>query len=209
MTIYASNFPILRPAKPKKPVPGWGSEHAAAAVERLKVALPGAVAEVCRDWEQVAAVVDRAKVHEALRFLRDDPECGFDLLLDVTCIDTLNYPGDLKGNARYADQVPACPERFAVHYVLNATAKKSWLRVKAWLPEGDPSVPTASDLWPAANWAEREAGEMYGVVFQGHPDPRKLLLPEGYQGYPLRKDYPLRGRGERENFPRYNPEEDI
>ena len=207
MTIYASNFPILRPVPPKKPVPGWGAEHAEAAIAALQAALPDAVRETSKDWGQVLLVADRARVHDALRFLRDDPACGFDMLLDLTCIDYLNYPGELSGNARYVEYPPHA-ERFAVSYVLRSTTHRSWLRVKAWLPESAPAVPSASDLWPAANWAEREAAEMYGMVFQGHPDPRKLLLPQAYEGFPLRKDYPLRGRGERENFPRYVYEED-
>ena len=82
---------------------------------------------------------------------------------------------------------------------------KSMLRltmsVKTWVDEEQPVVPTCSDLWPAAGWAEREVYDMFGIEFEGHPNLIRLLMPFDYSGHPLRKDYPLRGRGERDNFP--------
>ena len=100
------------------------------------------------------------------------------------------------------------PERFAVAYNLYSHGKKGSFRVKAFIPEDDPSIDSIHDLWSAANWAEREAYDFYGFQFNGHPNQIRILLPDNYVGYPLRKDYPLRGMGERDAFPRYVPDED-
>ncbi len=78
-------------------------------------------------------------------------------------------------------------------------------RVKAFVPEGDPEIDSASALWKAAPWAEREVYDLYGIRFRNHPDLKRILMPDDYEGHPLRKDYPLQGRGERQNFPRYAP----
>ena len=75
--------------------------------------------------------------------------------------------------------------------------------VKAWVPEEDPVIDSASGLWKSAPWAEREVFDMYGIEFEGHPDLKRLMLPDYYTGHPLRKDYPLTGAGERDNFPKY------
>jgi NADH-quinone oxidoreductase subunit C len=76
------------------------------------------------------------------------------------------------------------------------------LVVKAGVDEPDPTLPTVVHLWPGANWMEREVYDMFGITFSGHPDLRRILMPEEFTAFPLRKDYPLRGRGERHNFPR-------
>jgi NADH-quinone oxidoreductase subunit C len=80
--------------------------------------------------------------------------------------------------------------------------KNYYLRVKTWVPEDDPVVNTASDVWKSAPWAEREVWDLFGIKFRGHADLRRLVMPYDYSGHPLRKDYPLRGRGERFNFPK-------
>ncbi|HVR75598.1 MAG TPA: NADH-quinone oxidoreductase subunit C, partial [Planctomycetota bacterium] len=96
-------------------------------------------------------------------------------------------------------------ERFAVVYQLNSLAKSHRYQVKARVPGDDPRGSSVVDLWSSALWGEREAHDMYGVIFEGNPDLRRLLMPEDYPGFPLRKDYPLRGRGERDAFPQYRP----
>lgn len=136
-------------------------------------------------------------VHEVLRFLRDDEACRYDFLSDVTAVDYLGYPA-------------ATPGRFAVVYILSSTIHNRRLIVKTFL---DPSLDTTgnaedpalvvesvTDLWPGAEWPEREVYDMFGIRFANHPDLRRILLWRDYPAYPLRKDYPLRGRGEREMY---------
>ena len=113
--------------------------------------------------------------------------CGFDMLIDVTAVDYLYYP-DAK-------------DRFGVIYALLATTTGERLYVKTYLNEPDLAIPSAFSLWKGADWMEREVYDMYGIVFEGHPDLRRILMPEEFTAFPLRKDYPLRGRGERHNFP--------
>ncbi|HYE99527.1 MAG TPA: NADH-quinone oxidoreductase subunit C [Planctomycetota bacterium] len=134
------------------------------------------------------ANVRRDRILELLRTLRDGH--GFDMLTDLTAVDYLNQ---------------GQPERFCVVYNLYSFKTNARTRVKAFVPEGDPAIDSASPLWKAAPWAEREVYDLYGIVFRGHPDLKRILLPETYVGHPLRKDYPLTGRGERMDFPRYVP----
>lgn len=136
--------------------------------------------------EQFTIVVSLRRSHAFLQHLRD--ELGFEMLTDITAIDTLK----LEGNH---------PERFAVMWTVSNLEQEAQLRVRAYVDEDDPICPTASDLWPAANWPEREVYDMYGLEFSGHPNLIRLLCPQEFSGFPLRKDYPLRGRGERDNFP--------
>lgn len=143
-------------------------------------------------------VVASAKdVHRVLRFLRDDPACDYDLLVDVTAADYLDYPA-------------RTPGRFGVIWLLASTATASRIAVKTHLDpsidtsgnEADPAlvVDTSTDIWPGAEWREREVYDMYGIRFRDHPDMRRILLWKDYPAFPLRKDYPLRGRGERSNY---------
>ena len=132
--------------------------------------------------------VKRERITDILRLLRDQE--GFDVLTDLTAVDYLNQ---------------GRPERYAVVYQLGSFSDIRRARVKAWVPEADPTLESASALWKAAPWAEREVFDMFGIVFKNHPDLKRLLLPPEYVGHPLRKDYPLTGRGERMNFPRYVP----
>jgi NADH-quinone oxidoreductase subunit C len=114
-------------------------------------------------------------------------DAGFDLLFELTAADYLYYP-----DAR---------DRFGVVYGLLNTTTGERIYVKTFLNEPDLTLPSAYPLWKGADWLEREVYDMYGIVFAGHPDLRRILMPEEFTAYPLRKDYPLRGRGERHNFP--------
>lgn len=158
----------------------------------LKERFPGGVLSVAQENGQDAIEVTRDAAHDVLKALRD--EHGFDMLVDVCGVDYL------KLDRR---------ERFAAIYHLLSTGTKARVRVRAFVPESDPRIATASDLWPGAGWPERETYDLYGIVFTGHRDPRRILMPEGYEGHPLRKDYPLKGRGEREDFPRYEAVENV
>jgi NADH-quinone oxidoreductase subunit C len=130
-------------------------------------------------------IVPAAHLHAALEVLKDG--CGFDMLVDVTAADYLHYP-----NAR---------DRFGVIYALLNTASGERLYVKTFVNEPDLKLPSAFSLWKGADWMEREVYDMYGIVFEGHPDLRRILMPPEFTAFPLRKDYPLHGRGERHNFP--------
>jgi NADH-quinone oxidoreductase subunit C len=114
-------------------------------------------------------------------------KCGFDMLVDITAVDYLHYP-DAK-------------DRFGVIYALLNTTSGQRAYVKTFLNEPDLTIPSAFPLWRGANWMEREVYDMFGIRFEGHPDLRRILMPEEFTAHPLRKDYPLRGRGERHNFP--------
>jgi NADH-quinone oxidoreductase subunit C len=130
-------------------------------------------------------VVPVEKVFQALEGLKE--RAGFNLLAELTAVDYLHYP-----DAR---------DRYAVVYVLTNTATGERLVVKTFVNDPDPAVPSAVPLWKGADWLEREVYDMYGIAFPGHPDLRRILMPEEFTAFPLRKDYPLRGRLERHNFP--------
>lgn len=120
-----------------------------------------------------------------LQFARDTS--GFDYLVDITCVDYLNYRG--------------ANDRFGLVYLLANTKTNEQLTLRTYLNEPEPSAPSAVPVWPGAEWMEREVFDMFGIVFAGHPDLRRILMPEEFTAFPLRKDYPLQGRGERHNFP--------
>jgi NADH-quinone oxidoreductase subunit C len=136
-----------------------------------------------RDNRRVIVSADR--VYSFLEFLRTS--VPFDMLAELTAVDYLYYP-----EAR---------NRFGVVYCLVNTATGTRLVVKTHLNEPDLALPSVYPLWKGADWLEREVYDMYGIVFEGHPDLRRILMPEEFTGHPLRKDYPLRGKGERHNFP--------
>ena len=125
------------------------------------------------------AVVTRDTIFDLLTFCRDDAALEFDLLVDITAVDNLKFPGREDG------------PRFEVVYHLYSTVHNHRVRLKVRVEEDDARVPTASVLWPIANWLEREVWDMFGVRFDGHPDLRRLLLYEEFVGHPLRKDYPI------------------
>jgi len=128
------------------------------------------------------AVLSREGLAAALAFCRDDDALGFDMLMDVTAVDYLRFPGREDG------------PRFEVVYHLYSVANQHRVRLKVSVEQDDPVVPTASGLWPIANWLEREVWDMFGIRFDGHPDLRRLLLYEEFEGHPLRKDYPINRR---------------
>jgi NADH-quinone oxidoreductase subunit C len=140
--------------------------------------VPGSVSSVSYwvgDWTIVVPV---AQLLAAVHHLHDAPEASFDLCSDVTATDW-----------------PPRAERFDILYCLYSTRHRHRVRVKVKAREGEP-VPSVTSIWPSANWLEREVYDMFGVNFTGHPDRRRILMPEDWQGYPQRKDYPLEGPGE-------------
>ncbi len=151
--------------------------------------------------------IDRANVVEVMRRLRDDSQLAFDLLLDVTAIDYLGQPDDFEERREIWDRdrstirrlprrrhsivlpPPGPHPRFAVVYHLTSTKHLHRLRIKCRVPESDPTIASIALIWPAANWLERETYDLYGIIFTGHPDLRRIYLYEEFVGHPLRKDY--------------------
>jgi NADH-quinone oxidoreductase subunit C len=141
----------------------------------LGEALSGAPIEVAPSIDlHVTLYVQPDHLLAALQTLRDRPDLKFELLSEMTA----------------ADFWPREP-RFEVIYILVSFEHRMRVRLKVRLPGDDPHLPTATGLWPAANWLEREIWDLFGVAFDGHPDPRRLLMPEDWDGFPGRKDYPV------------------
>ena len=153
-----------------------------AILARLKERFGAAVVDTHDDRGDYTALVDRGAILDALRFCRDDPALRFDMLMDLTAVDYLKYPGREDG------------PRFEVVYHLYSVPENHRVRIKVGVEEDEPVVPSAVGLWAIANWYEREAWDMFGIHFEGHPDLRRLLLYEEFVGHPLRKDYPMNKR---------------
>jgi NADH-quinone oxidoreductase subunit C len=143
------------------------------ALRLLLERLPAALRATHAHRGDATALVDAEQVVEVLRLLRDAPELAFEMLTDVTCVD-------------YLGQEP----RFEVVYHLYSVAKNHRVRIKARVGGPAPELPSAVALYPSADWMEREVWDLYGVRFRGHPDLRRILLYDGFEGHPLRKDYP-------------------
>jgi NADH-quinone oxidoreductase subunit C len=135
-----------------------------------------AVEGVKFDHEEMTICVERGAIREACALLRDDPECAFNFLSDITCVDW--YPRE---------------PRFEVIYHLLSIPKKERVRLKVRLNSDSPVVESLTSLWPGANFFEREVFDLFGVRFSGHPYLRRILMPEDWEGHPLRKDYPVEG----------------
>lgn len=150
---------------------------------REKLGADGFTTSQFRDNFRVIVTAD--KIFETLKTLKE--QCGFDMLADLTAVDYLHYP--------------KATDRYGVVYCLTNTNSGERIVVKTFVNDPEPKLPSCFPLWKGADWMEREVYDMFGVVFEGHPDLRRILLPEGFASFPLRKDYPLRGRLERHNFP--------
>ena len=148
-----------------------------AAVSALRARWPDAIRDVSENRGQFRVTMDREKIPEALRFLRDDAELKFDFLSDLSALD------------HYGTE-----PRFRVFYVLRSMKNRDEIVLKCAVPEEDCWVPTVSDLFATANWLEREVWDMFGISFKGHPDLRRILMPEGFDDFPMRKDFPLQGK---------------
>jgi NADH-quinone oxidoreductase subunit C len=146
-----------------------------ALIASLQQAVPGAQIERGPSVDaQTTLYVAREDVPAVARALRDAPDLAFDFLTELTAID-------------YWPREP----RYEVVYLLVSIGHRQRLRVKVRLPGEEAHVATVTGTWPAANWLEREVWDLFGIEFDGHPDPRRLLMPEDWEGHPLRKDYPV------------------
>jgi NADH-quinone oxidoreductase subunit C len=152
-------------------------DHGSPALRRLMDALPGAVEETHAHVGDATAVVAAEKIGDVLGFLRDDPELEFDMLTDLCAVDRL----------------PRSP-RFEVVYHLYSVPINQRVRIKARVSEEDPEIESVVELFASADWMEREVFDLYGIRFRNHPDLRRILLYEEFEGHPLRKDYPKERR---------------
>jgi NADH-quinone oxidoreductase subunit C len=142
-------------------------------VEALQAAFPEAVFDVVEAFGETTVTVDRDAIVEITTFLRDTPGLDYIFIADITGVDY--YPDE---------------PRFAVCYHMFAMVHNHVLRLKVYVPEDDAVIPSLIHEWPLANWPEREIHDMFGIDFDGHPDKRRLLMPQDWEGHPLRKDYP-------------------
>jgi NADH-quinone oxidoreductase subunit C len=160
-------------------------------------------------FTETTLTCSRDKLIELMQFLKKDNAAQFDTLIDLCAVDYLDYGkydwetdsasecGFSRGVELQPETEPkTIPHRFAVVYHLLSTKLNQRCRVKVYLEENDLSIPTVNNLWKAANWFEREAYDLYGVLFEGHPDLRRILTDYGFIGHPFRKDFPLSGRVE-------------
>ena len=166
---------------PRSPLP----EHPAA--PRLRERFEKEVLDVVTAQGQTTVVCEKGGITEVLTFLRDEPDLRFDRLSDVTAVDYQDHPGRDPHDSR-----------FDVVYSLYSHPHNHRLRVRAPVADEDPRIASATSVWRGAEWPEREAFDMFGIRFDGHPDLRRILMPQSFEDFPLRKDYPLRGKGERE-----------
>ena len=146
------------------------------AIARLLGWKQSAVQSVKFDRDEMTIYVDRSDVREACALLRDDSACPFNFLSDVTCVDW--YPSE---------------PRFEVVYHLLSIPKKERVRLKVRLNSSSPTIDSITSVWPGANYFEREIFDLFGVRFAGHPYLRRIMMPEDWEGHPLRKDYPVEG----------------
>jgi NADH-quinone oxidoreductase subunit C len=148
------------------------SKKANVVAECLRSWNPKAVVEVIEFRGETTIVVPRELLRAAAERCRDDAKLQYNLLTDATCVD--RYPVEL-------------------NYHLVSIPRREKVRLRVWLGGDDPVVDSLVPVWPGANWLEREIFDLFGIRFNGHPDLRRILLPDDWEGYPLRRDYPVEG----------------
>ena len=165
----------------------------AALSERIKSALGDRIVSVTDALGEATLVVNAGDLTVVMTALRDRPELRFEQLIDVCGVDYSTYGGGARTGARFA----------VVYHLLSLT--HNWrLRVRTFAPDDEfPVVDSVIGVWPSANWFEREAFDLFGIVFTGHPDPRRILTDYGFIGHPFRKDFPISGNVEM----RYDPDQ--
>lgn len=152
--------------------------------EKIEARFPESVVQAVEWRGDVAVTVKREAVHAVCRFLRDDPAMDFDYMVHVSSVD---WPDDA--------------ERFEVVWEVYSIRHRQRIRIKTRVPEHDCIVDSMMDIWFGADFMEREVFDMMGIRFRGHKDLRRILMPDDYpEGYPLRKDFPLQGKGWRDTF---------
>lgn len=157
----------------------------------LKDRLPDLAMELSRSCGQLAMTVEKKDIVAVCKVLKEHRDMDFDYLADLCGVD---YLGERE-------------KRFQVVYNLYSISLNHRIRVKTDVTEADCAVDSVTEIWKTANWHERELYDMFGIDVKGHPELERILMPENWEGYPLRKDYPLRGKGQRDDFsfvPKYD-----
>jgi NADH-quinone oxidoreductase subunit C len=145
--------------------------------ERIREVFPEEVLAVSEFRGQVSVTLRKTRIRDIARYLHDDPDLYFDYLIDVCGVDYLGKK----------------EKRFEVVYHLYSIKHRRMIRLKAEVGEEDLTIDSVTSVWIGANWHERETFDLFGITFSGHPDLRRILMPEDWEGHPLRKDYPLKG----------------
>ena len=178
-------------------------------VELLKSEFSDSLTSISKEYNEITAECETKSLKAVLRQLRDGKAFAFDQLIDLCAVDYLHY-GEYdweteSATAKGFSRAVECQEsrayildkpRFAVVYHLLSTSKNHRLRLKVFLEETNLVIPSAHDIWKGANWFEREAYDLFGILFDGHPDLRRILTDYGFIGHPFRKDFPLSGHVE-------------
>jgi NADH/F420H2 dehydrogenase subunit C len=158
--------------------------------ELLRSKLGGLIDDIRTEFGQTVIYASPTNVVQALQIVKTDPELAFNMLTDITAVDNMRRP----------DFDPE--RRFTVIHIVYSVPHRKRIRFECRVSESDPRMPTAASVYKGAAWIEREVFDMFGIRFDGHPDLKRVLMPDYYEHFPLRKDYPLTGRGERDNFVR-------
>jgi len=145
-------------------------------IEKLKRKYPDAVLKANEFRDELTIIIPKERIVEVCRFMKEDDELAFDFLADLCGID-----------------MDTSENRFGVIYNLYSLKNKHRIRLKTFAEEEHPKVPTVTGIWGTANWHEREAYDMFGIIFEGHPDLRRMYMPEEFEYHPLRKEFPLMG----------------
>ncbi len=155
-------------------------------VEKLKAFSPASILRTEEFRGDLTVTVARDDIVRVGEFVKADPDLAFDMVIDILGVDTYRPEG-----------------RFEVVYVLYSLKHRKYLRLKVRVEEDDAVVPSVTGVWAGANWPERETYDMFGITFSGHPDLRRLFMPEEFEYYPLRKDFPLMGIPDSLPLPRH------
>lgn len=148
-------------------------------VKKIEEKFPDAVLDVKTYKDELTLYIEKESICKVAKYLRDNKELAFDFLSDLCGVDKTRI-----GNSN----------SFEVVYHLYSLKRNHRVRLKVEIPASKPTISTVTGVWKTANWHEREAYDMFGIVFEGHPSLERILTPDGFEGHPLRKDYPLRGR---------------
>lgn len=159
--------------------------------QKAKDKFQDAILDLSEELSELTLVVRKDSAYELLEYLKSDADLSYNFLVDVTAVD-YSLMEDVLTKYDYA--------RFMVVYHLYSYKTGNRVRVKTPVHEKELSIRSVTSLWKSAGWLECETYDMFGITFENHPDLRRILMPDDFEGYPLCKDYPVRGRGERENF---------